>query len=91
MWLRIKVRPQSGERDSSFTTTYGGVRYTIDPEPAEFSEEVGKYLIGSFSDFMEIAPEPAAPEVVIAPKPKRVRKAKETKPIKKKSKKKWAL
>ena len=79
MWLRIKVRPQSGERDSSFTTTYDGVKYTVGPEPAEYSEVVGKYLIGSFSDFIEIAPAPVIPEVVktpAAPKPKKKAKKK---------------
>ena len=57
MKLRIKVSPKSGERDSSFTTTYDGVRYTVGPEPVEVPEIAGKYLIGSFSDLMEIVPE----------------------------------
>ena len=84
MWLRIKIRPQSGERDSEFTTTYDGVKYTVGPEPAEFSEVVGKYLIGSFSDFIEIVPKPGpvvelAEPITVKPKrvrPKRVRKKK---------------
>ena len=80
MWLRIKVRQQSGERDSEFTTTYDGVKYTVGPEPAEFTEEVGKYLIGSFSDFMEIVPEPGPvvevlPPVTLKAKVKKPRRA----------------
>jgi len=55
--LRIKVRQQSGERGPTFTTFYDGVRYTVGPDPVEVSEKAGKYLIGSYSDFMEVVPD----------------------------------
>lgn len=67
MRLRVKVRAQSGERDQEFTTTFDGVRYTVGPEPVEVPEFAGKYLIGSFSDIMEIVLDP------VAPKPKAVK------------------
>ena len=58
MKLRIKVSPKSGERDQSFTHTYGDVKYTVGPEPVEVSDEVGRYLSSSFSDLIEVIPEP---------------------------------
>lgn len=72
MLLRVKVSPKSGERDQSFTHTYGDVKYTIGPEPAEFSDEVGQYLSKTFSDFVEVVPEPVIEPV--APKTKKKKK-----------------
>mgnify|MGYP001615736312 CR=1 FL=1 len=59
MKLRINVSPRSGERDQSFTTTYGDVRYTIGPDIVEVNEEASQYLVRSFSDIIEVVIEPA--------------------------------
>jgi len=83
MKLRVKISPRSGERDQAFTHTYGDVRYTIGPEPVEVSEEAGQYLARSFSDILEVVPEPALEPVLVAVSDEEIKPAAK-KPTKKK-------
>jgi len=57
--LIIKPSRKSGERDTVFTTEYGGVKYSVGPQPAQVPDDVGRYLLTSFSALIELAEEPA--------------------------------
>ena len=87
MRLRVKVSPRSGERDQVFSHIYGDVRYTIGPEPVEVPEVAGQYLTRSFSDIIEVVPEPAPVAVAVSdeePVPVAKKPAKKKKAVKKK-------
>lgn len=58
MKLIIKPSPKSGERDKTFSTEYGGVKYTVGPKPVRVSQEVGQYLLKSYSAMIEKVDEP---------------------------------